>query len=905
MSDKKLTKLEISYLEKVGFPVMPKSYLGDGANASEKRSKWYDTILKKKSGITNYQAQMYFYGLYEINEDIARSKKKKFIPIKNLKLRVEQPEEAENEQPEEKEQPNEENKCPDFLIGLVDNDSESESDCEIDEEELKEPPKKKKTKKKNQSAAQKIKTPSRKKKDAYINLKETFNADKLKYILDNKAKCQIKQRAAENSESRMKYLQSIFGGDYDPYLMAKKYLNNSKNGKINVSYKQNGSLGRFHAVKGLSQQGMPFEIRHTIGGEHYDDIDIKNCHPVILAHLCKDRGINASQLNKYIAKRDTYLKMCGGKNTAKQVILSLMNGGYIAYKEFDEETYPKGKLWLKKFRKEMKNIHLEFAKDEQFKKHKEARIADKNDFNNEASYMNIILCDFENTILMGIYNFLESPKDCVLCFDGLQIKKGTKYDLQEIETHIKDLLNIKIKLAVKKMDCVFDIPDELEPHIDYVKPASFDFDNEYSYREFQDEFRECVFNSYDELDEVVSKKYHLVLSKIVGGKGSYAKKGDDGEIFIVDNFGSSGFDMYYINDCNIKIKITLTNYLRKQSGFSKLECRLENPDTRNFNLWSGFQAKTEEKLNDGQIEGLELMKKFLFEVWANENEEYYKYIISWFAGVVKTGKINGVAMVLISEQGTGKGFFLNFMRYLIRNVNMSEVVGINSITQKHNTIMERKRLIIVNEMSSTRDEFKSNFDKIKVYITDPYITIEPKNINPYQIENISNIILCSNHEDSIVVERSDRRYSIFQVSDKYLNNEKYFKNLSNKCFNQEVANAFYTYLLNYDCLESLKPIDTILRTQAINLSKPTPIKFIDYLKENPIMNDTHNPDEDGEPVIELKGSILYTKFREWCVENGERNICSNTKFGMAVKNILVKKRRKWGMCYVLPTAISQ
>ena len=149
--------------------------------------------------------------------------------------------------------------------------------------------------------------------------------------------------------------------------------------------------------------------------------------------------------------------------------------------------------------------------------------------------------------------------------------------------------------------------------------------------------------------------------------------------------------------------------------------------------------------------------------------------------------------------------------------------------------MERRRLAVVNEMSSTREEFKTNFDKIKVYITDPYITIEPKGVNSYQIENISNLVLCSNHQDSIIVEKGDRRYTIFEVGTKYMGNKKYFNELAKKCYNQEVANAFYTFLLNYDCLDNLQPIETELRTQCMNLSKPNPLKFIDYLKETPIM----------------------------------------------------------------------
>ena len=60
-----------------------------------------------------------------------------------------------------------------------------------------------------------------------------------------------------------------------------------------------------------------------------------------------------------------------------------------------------------------------------------------------------------------------------------------------------------------------------------------------------------------------------------------------------------------------------------------------------------------------------------------------------------------VALAMIAKQGTGKGFFLSFVRYLLRSVNVCEVAGIGPITQKHNTVMQNKRLVVINEMSST------------------------------------------------------------------------------------------------------------------------------------------------------------------------------------------------------------
>ena len=102
------------------------------------------------------------------------------------------------------------------------------------------------------------------------------------------------------------------------------------------------------------------------------------------------------------------------------------------------------------------------------------------------------------------------------------------------------------------------------------------------------------------------------------------------------------------------------------------------------------------------------------------------------------------------------------------------MVGVGNVVGKFNTILQGKRLICINEMSSTKDEFRSNFDKMKSYITDPTLIIEPKGINSYSVDNIRNFIMFSKHRDSVIVEQQDRRYAIFEMSTKYINNNDYF-----------------------------------------------------------------------------------------------------------------------------------
>ena len=332
-------------------------------------------------------------------------------------------------------------------------------------------------------------------------LVERFDQHKLHYIIENEALYSSKMR--------------VFDDSYNPFTIASKYLAKSRNGLIKTKYKQNSSFGRFYALGSLSLQALPREIRHTIANEFYTDIDIKNCHPVILSFLCAERGIVCKCLNKYNNNRDKFLAELGDRDQAKTLVLSLVNGGRSAADAIEDPPE-----WLGEFKKELKNIHNQFAKDPAFKIHKKKRVENNNDYNHEASYMNTLLCDFENKILQSIYKGLGSPKNCVLCFDGLMIPKELTFDLAKLEAVVEKALGIEISLAVKEMTDGFDISMELGelgiPNVEpYVEKEITSEDD--AYLEFKKMGEECeTMEDLCELKELICQfmnKNHILIKQ--------------------------------------------------------------------------------------------------------------------------------------------------------------------------------------------------------------------------------------------------------------------------------------------------------------------------------------------------------------------------------------------------------
>lgn len=704
--------------------------------------------------------------------------------------------------------------------------------------------------------------PKSKQPDSYITLNESFNQSKLHYIIENRELYQSKMR--------------VYDDDYDPFATALKYLKKSKNGQLQATYKQNAGFGRFCAVGSLSLQCIPREIRHTIAKEYYIDIDIKNCHPIILEHLCKSRNIACKSLSNYNSHRDEYLKEIGDK----KIILSLLNGGTKLYKQLQSKPD-----WIVKLKNEIKDIHNQFAKDSEFKKHRKDREKANITYNHEASYISTLLCDFENKILQVIYKSIGSPKNAVLCFDGIMIQKDSSIDLESLQNTVLSTLGIKIELVQKPMDQGFELPEDIPEYTDQNNNR-FDFTDPYTYNKFRNEFNDHLFSSYDELDDALSDKYKRVIAHITKGAGCFIKKLDNNRFDITTMLKSSNFTMTVLEN-DKKIKIKFEDYLCKQQSFADIVCDLdiENCASDKFNIWSGFQAK---RVDVPESDGLKLMKSFIFDTWANGNIEYYNYIVSWLAGLVTNLKgINKVALAMVSGQGTGKNTLFDFMGYILGTTNTASVAGINSITGSFNSILQNKRLININEMSSTKDEFRSNFDKIKGYITDSTIQITPKGVDTYTISNIGNYVLFTNHRDSIIVEQTDRRYAIFEMSSVYANNSEYFDRLYKLCFNQDVANEFYTYLLDFDSVDLSKIPMTELKLEMMYLSTPAPLRFLEEYSSS------------YDESCDVKAMELYNEYRRWCEDNGERTILTNTKFGTVITTKLKKIKKRDGWYYQL------
>lgn len=81
-----------------------------------------------------------------------------------------------------------------------------------------------------------------------------------------------------------------------------KYNDLINNGIANISYQQtkNIKLGRVLPIKGLGLFSFRRAIRHTLSVNMFEDVDIINCHFVILLQICEYNNISSKYIKEYV-----------------------------------------------------------------------------------------------------------------------------------------------------------------------------------------------------------------------------------------------------------------------------------------------------------------------------------------------------------------------------------------------------------------------------------------------------------------------------------------------------------------------------------------------------------------------------------------------------------------------------
>lgn len=207
--------------------------------------------------------------------------------------------------------------------------------------------------------------------------------------------------------------------------------------------------GRQYVKDGMGVQGLQSDLRAFLTVDEYNDYDMVNAHPTILNYLVKKYFPDDPFpfLEKYINEREEIIKE-DRKKLKNTIIIGMNSNKYLKHKN----------KFINSLDHEFKTIQKLFLECNHFNE-----ICTKTGLttkNKEGSYLNKVLCIYENKILMECAKLIGYDNIGCLIFDGFLVDK--KRDIGEVLKILNDycVKEYKIKWLNKPLDSNIEIPDD-------------------------------------------------------------------------------------------------------------------------------------------------------------------------------------------------------------------------------------------------------------------------------------------------------------------------------------------------------------------------------------------------------------------------------------------------------------
>lgn len=596
--------------------------------------------------------------------------------------------------------------------------------------------------------------------------------------------------------------------------------NLAKNKKVIYKPSTTCPDGRLFGANSL--QGINKIIRHTLCKGYYYDYDIENCHNVLLQWYCKEKNIPLVNLNEYNENREHYLYDLMEtfeitRDEAKTIVLSILNGGGDGWLKKNGIPPPK---WLVDLSNELKSVLHDICRlnPELYKKNQR-----KNKFNPAGSTINMLLCKMENIVIQCFWKWCQNNNIEVgtLCFDGLLLKN--KIDCFEIQNYIKSELGIDLTIIEKEMDKGIDLtPYEKKNIYDYSKvdyyieqlEQEIDYDDIYSYQKF--------INKTCNMEQIERLFKNTIIRMLNGGKNpsfitkkkewnDYLQKynyiyttnvnlislcsmmnnpiilkTDDSTLRLLTKKEREKYNKPFISSTlkDILNDMLFQNTLEWVDGFV-FEPYFINPPfglDNKFNLFTKFELMENNKYFDTKTNNFEqsAIYNHITKYLCNGSEILYNYILDIIAHMIqKPNQKTDQCVLFCSEQGNFKDGLHKFISLLIGSQYSVGYINIDNFFKNFNKDQEGKLLITINEIAEGNVDsaaFKRH-NELKGRITQQEMRIEPKGVDPYYIKDYARYFSFTNHERSLMVENSDRRYVMIKSNNEKCNDTTYFKPL--------------------------------------------------------------------------------------------------------------------------------
>lgn len=281
------------------------------------------------------------------------------------------------------------------------------------------------------------------------------------------------------------------------------------------------------------------------------------------------------------------------------------------------------------------------------------------------------------------------------------------------------------------------------------------------------------------------------------------------------------------------------------------------------NGWRGFSAQPSDTKSWAKN------RDHIKDVICAGNDEVFAWVLDWCAALIQQPGLHGTsALVMRGGQGTGKGHFAHTLlgrlfdrRHYVHITDRGQFYG------RFNDLLSGRCLVFLDEATWGGD--KRDAGILKGRITEDELTIERKHLPALTERSMIHIIMASNEDWPVGVDRDDRRFCALDVSPHRVGDRAYWKAL-----HDEIALGAHSAMIH----------ELLLRTVDWDaLRQPPATEGLKTLKTLSL-----EPDQQWWLDVLTEGRLL-PQHQDWQVEVGQSEL--HDAYIKAMQELGIQRRR--------------
>lgn len=288
---------------------------------------------------------------------------------------------------------------------------------------------------------------------------------------------------------------------------------------------------------------------------------------------------------------------------------------------------------------------------------------------------------------------------------------------------------------------------------------------------------------------------------------------------------------------------------------------------KQYNLWRGFRTEPKTEVDPRGQKAVEDLLGHVRTSFCAGKAEQFDRLMGFFAHLIqKPGEKPRVAVVFQGEKGVGKSFLIEAIAHLLGKHSLV-AASRRYLAGQFNSYYEQNLLAFFEEVCWAGDKEAEGI--LKDLITGATHNIERKGKEPYEVQNLTRVVIASNEPWVTPATHDERRFDCYHVDNRRKGDTKFFSRIKEGLVQHGGYEYLLAWLLNPALLDGLdlnKPLLTnALLVQKHQSLQPFEQWWYSSLEEGRLLNH-----EAEEWPVQIEKEEMRQAFRRWSREHNIR-----------------------------------